>query len=271
MTSQELAHETSRLRLRRRSFLLPIDLLLLTFLSHATLHAVLATSEPVPVPGVRRSVIDDVSHGVVVGHHGRQLKSAQSCFQSPLFGYAFATELGRSLILHWKPQVGRVMEFALQARALTGAEKGWVAVGWSQTGDMVPADAVVGNVDGYSGPVMPFYLTGNNAAGVNPTTFSIGETSFETVELGSTVVKFSRRVDDGSVRVNPSGTNKLIWAHSASRSKAMEYHSTQRGSAFVDFACSSMQGSSAPQAVIKSAAISALSLTLVVIAGVFFL
>ncbi|CAI7806923.1 unnamed protein product [Closterium sp. NIES-54] len=111
----------------------------------------------------------------------------------------------RSLILHWKPQVSRVTEMALQAVALSGAQKGWISVGWSGDGRMSRSDAVVGNVVNYPSNVVALYLAGRNSADVKPAGYDLGRTVLEQGTTGSFVIKFSRRVDDGTVRFDPTG------------------------------------------------------------------
>ncbi|CAI5471966.1 unnamed protein product [Closterium sp. Yama58-4] len=155
---------------------------------------------------------------------------------------------GPILILHWKPQVGRVTDMALQAVALSGAQKGWISVGWSGDGRMSRSDAVVGNVAGYPSNIVALYLAGRNFADVKPAGYDLGRTVLEQGSTGSFVIKFSRRVDDGTVRFDPTGANTLIWAYSADPgSTELGFHGGNKGSALVDFSCTGKPAGSLAQ------------------------
>ncbi|CAI5476177.1 unnamed protein product [Closterium sp. Yama58-4] len=68
-----------------------------------------------------------------------------SCSASSLPGYTSVVTLGKGLMLHWKLLTTTSAAFCLQAKAGTAAAAGgWVSMGWSKGGAMVPADAVVG-------------------------------------------------------------------------------------------------------------------------------
>ncbi|GJP79679.1 hypothetical protein CLOP_g9881 [Closterium sp. NIES-67] len=137
-----------------------------------------------------------------------------------------------------------VTDMALQSVPLSGAQKGWISVGWSGEGRMARSDAVIGNVGGYPSNVVAVYLAGTNPADVKPTGYDLGRTVLEDGPTGSFVIKFSRRVDDGTVRFNPTGANTLIWAYSAPPgSTDLAFHAGNKGSALVDFSCTGKAGS----------------------------
>ncbi|CAI5470766.1 unnamed protein product [Closterium sp. Yama58-4] len=191
-------------------------LMLLVMYSFASQHQPRATAFSLRVASpfrTRTHEEDDRSASPAIAR--RKLASSLPCTNSSLFGYAYAVQLGDGLILHWKPQVGRVTDMALQAVALSGAQKGWISVGWSGDGRMSRSDAVVGNVAGYPSNIVALYLAGRNFADVKPAGYDLGRTVLEQGSTGSFVIKFSRRVDDGTVRFDPTGANTLIWAYSA--------------------------------------------------------
>ena len=95
-------------------------------------------------------------------------------------------------VLHWKLQP-LTIDYAIEAKPGSGAEQGWVSIGWSNEGKMRGADAVFGNLEG--GAVMPALLLfetlnltqalippgmGNLTLAGNPSTLS-------TMENGTTV------------------------------------------------------------------------------------
>ncbi|CAI5967954.1 unnamed protein product [Closterium sp. NIES-64] len=172
-----------------------------------------------------------------------------------------------SLILHWKPQVGMVTDMALQAVALSGAQKGWISVGWSGDGRMSRSDAVVGNVDNYPSNVVALYLAGRSFADVKPAGYDLGRTVLEQGTTGSFVIKFSRRVDDGTVRFDPTGANTLIWAYSADPgSSQLGFHGGNKGSALVDFSCTGKAASPLIQRGTRLAAVLAVVLAVLCLA-----
>ncbi|CAI7780900.1 unnamed protein product [Closterium sp. NIES-53] len=194
--------------------LVPVLVLLLMY-SFASPHLPRATAFSLRVVSPFRSRTHEDGRSATPGIARRKLASSLPCTNSSLFGYAYAVQLGDGLILHWKPQVSRVTEMALQAVALSGAQKGWISVGWSGDGRMSRSDAVVGNVVNYPSNVVALYLAGRNSADVKPAGYDLGRTVLEQGTTGSFVIKFSRRVDDGTVRFDPTGANTLIWAYSA--------------------------------------------------------
>ncbi|CAI5494465.1 unnamed protein product [Closterium sp. Naga37s-1] len=247
--------------------LLPALVLLVTY-SFASPHQPRATAFSLRVVSPFRSRTheeDERSAPPAIAR--RKLASSLPCTNSSLFGYAYAVQLGDGLILHWKPQVGRVTDMALQAVALSGAQKGWISVGWSGDGRMSRSDAVVGNVDNYPSRVVALYLAGRNFADVKPAGYDLGRTVLEQGTTGSFVIKFSRRVDDGTVRFDPTGANTLIWAYSADPgSSELGFHGGNKGSALVDFSCTGKAASPLIQTGSRLAAVLAVVLAVLCLA-----
>ncbi|CAI7798884.1 unnamed protein product [Closterium sp. NIES-53] len=140
------------------------------------------------------------------------------CDPSSLPDYDYSVKLNdRGLILHWKTVSSTTVNFAAQALAGPVAD-GWFAVGWSgSSGRMIPGEAVIGNLPG--GTMNPYYLGYYSMAEVVPTiNFSIGSAGNEAVLTknadNSTIMKFSRSINDGTVKVLLKGVNYMIWAYS---------------------------------------------------------
>eukprot|EP00475_Leptophrys_vorax_P012321 TRINITY_DN18756_c0_g1_i2.p1 TRINITY_DN18756_c0_g1~~TRINITY_DN18756_c0_g1_i2.p1 ORF type:complete len:195 (+),score=11.59 TRINITY_DN18756_c0_g1_i2:222-806(+) len=162
----------------------------------------------------------------------KSTKSAQSssCSASSLTGYTSSVDLnGNGLLLHWK-LTGSSLAAAIEAKPGSGGESGYVSVGWSKGGKM-NGDAVVavkgGKVTGYS-------LGGTSKSSIKKSGISLGSTSVKATSSGGLLAKFTR-IDDGSVPVNLSGSNSIIYAYS-SRAK-FDNHGGNRGSKSVDFSC----------------------------------
>ena len=66
-----------------------------------------------------------------------------------------ARPASRSLILHWTPNPTSIA-FAMEAQPNSGAESGWLGIGWSPDGTMIAADSVIGNLPGNQ--VQTWYL-----------------------------------------------------------------------------------------------------------------
>ncbi|CAI5531421.1 unnamed protein product [Closterium sp. Naga37s-1] len=72
---------------------------------------------------------------------------ALPCSRSPVAGFAKKVTLKPGLVFHWKVLYGNTLRAAIIAQASSGAQKGWIAIGWTKSaGKMYPADAVVGNL-----------------------------------------------------------------------------------------------------------------------------
>ncbi|CAI7925001.1 unnamed protein product, partial [Closterium sp. NIES-53] len=162
------------------------------------------------------------------------------------------------LSLHWAVASPTLVRFALEARPGSGAEKGWVAVGWSEKGKMFPSDAIIGNTAG--GAISAYTITGRTLATISATSaFAIGAPSIVTltpsangapagggigvaeapVANGSTILRFARTTIDGLAPVTLTGGNRIIWAFSADETQTLAGHGPlNRGSALVYFNCS---------------------------------
>ncbi|CAI5980102.1 unnamed protein product [Closterium sp. NIES-64] len=126
---------------------------------------------------------------------------------------------------------------AIEAKAPGKARTGWISVGWSSKGAMVPADAVVGNLPG--GRVVPYAIKGYRTSKLLPTTaFSVYNASTTMSADTSTIIRFSRVKGTGvSAKFNPTGVSKLIWAFSCTGNKRLSFHDNNFGTAKVDFSC----------------------------------
>ncbi|GJP29828.1 hypothetical protein CLOM_g19924 [Closterium sp. NIES-68] len=175
---------------------------------------------------------------------------AAACQSSSLSGYEHSVTVTSGLLLHWTlvsaattttstSTGGRAqVQLALEAQQGSGAESGWISIGWSTDGRMAPADAVIGNLPGNA--VAAYAMTGYQMSDVAVTTnFSVAEASTETASNGATVVKFTRTEGDGGiVPVDFTGVNTLVWAFSGSGTQALDYHNHNDGVLKVDFTCS---------------------------------
>ncbi|CAI6006915.1 unnamed protein product [Closterium sp. NIES-65] len=148
---------------------------------------------------------------------------------------------GVNLVLHWKTVNSTTVNFAAQALAGPVAD-GWFAVGWSgSSGRMIPGEAVIGNLPG--GKMNPYYLGYYSMAEVVPTlNFSIGnagtEAMMNTNADNSITMKFSRSVNDGTVKVLLKGVNYMIWAYSDGSQTLSQHPRSNMGSVQIDYSCS---------------------------------
>ncbi|CAI5494478.1 unnamed protein product [Closterium sp. Naga37s-1] len=160
-----------------------------------------------------------------------------ACPASDLDGYTFSAPLiPDQFVLHWRLRVS-ALDIAVEARLSSQIDNGWMGVGWSLNGAMSPSDAVIGNLEG--GAIRAFSLGGYTADSVNATNhISLGDKGSTSTASGSTVFWFSRSPGDGgSVPIQLSGPNFLIWAYSRDMFQTLGYHSTHRGVSQVDFSC----------------------------------
>ncbi|CAI7774419.1 unnamed protein product [Closterium sp. NIES-54] len=170
------------------------------------------------------------------------------CDPSSLPDYDYSVKLNdRGLILHWKTVSSTTVNFAAQALAGPVAD-GWFAVGWSgSSGRMIPGEAVIGNLPG--GTMNPYYLGYYSMAEVVPTiNFSIGSAGNEAVLTknadNSTIMKFSRSINDGTVKVLLKGVNYMIWAYSDGSQTLAQHPRSNMGSVQIDYSCPASGGSS---------------------------
>eukprot|EP00475_Leptophrys_vorax_P004676 TRINITY_DN12783_c0_g2_i2.p1 TRINITY_DN12783_c0_g2~~TRINITY_DN12783_c0_g2_i2.p1 ORF type:complete len:223 (+),score=1.29 TRINITY_DN12783_c0_g2_i2:614-1282(+) len=209
-------------------------------LAVAALSAILVLATAARADGLRGGVLsrdDEASrHSVVKRSRGRALafSTAATCSKSYLSGYTKKVVLTPGLIFHWKTN-GSTIKAALQATASTGFHRGWFSVGWSTTGRMFPADAVVGNLPG----VGSYAMTGYGDFQVAPTTsFKLKNTSVVT-NAAQTVVRFTRSGLTGLSPIKYYWKNYLVWAASEDgMSKTLGNHGHFNcGSVVVNFAC----------------------------------
>ncbi|GJP40013.1 hypothetical protein CLOM_g24312 [Closterium sp. NIES-68] len=168
-----------------------------------------------------------------------------ACKRSSLPGYTASVDLtGKGFVLHWKRQGRQSLSVAVEAKASSGAHKGWFALGWSKTGSMFPADVAVGNLATSASPpaksaaaVAAYGISGYAASAVKPSSkFVIGPIGFSSTAKGA-IMRFSRNKTDGSVPVKYKGVNRIIWAFSPDGSKTVGYHKNNWGTKAVDFGC----------------------------------
>ncbi|CAI7810617.1 unnamed protein product [Closterium sp. NIES-54] len=154
--------------------------------------------------------------------------AGKTCKKSSL-GYKAAVDLtGKGLLFHWTVS-GSTLNAAIEAKSTSGANKGYVSVGFSSNGKMYPADAVVG-ING--GSTTAYKLTSYSSYAPSKT---FSQTSL-TATSSSLVVKFSRPAKGGLVNINLTGKNNVIWAFG--KNKKFEAHTpTDRGSKSVDLSC----------------------------------
>ncbi|CAI5476127.1 unnamed protein product [Closterium sp. Yama58-4] len=161
------------------------------------------------------------------------------CFKSTLPGYTNAATLARKgLVLHWKAVNPTTINFALEAKAASGAHKGWISVGFSKAGKMTGSDAVIGNLP-RPNVIGPYVMTGIAKSSVTRTKkFAITKTSVVTNPKG-TIMRFTRSGPRGTVPVKYAGRNFILWAYSATgKSKALDNHSPlNRGAVIINFGC----------------------------------
>ncbi|CAI5465581.1 unnamed protein product [Closterium sp. Yama58-4] len=162
--------------------------------------------------------------------------AALPCSKSPVAGFAKKVTLAPGLVFHWKVLYGNTLRAAIIAQASSGANKGWVAVGWTKAaGKMYPADAVVGNLGSKPGAVEPYAMTSYSAV-TKSTAFTVTR-GIVSRKSRSTVIRFTRSGSSGLSPINYKGTNNMVWAYSVDGSTAIGGHGANRGSATVDLAC----------------------------------
>ncbi|CAI5968564.1 unnamed protein product [Closterium sp. NIES-65] len=162
--------------------------------------------------------------------------SGTACPASTLCGYSYQAQIKSGVLLHWKRASASQLDMAVELKSSSGASNGWFALGWANSGDMAPSDAVIGNRAG--GVVSPYRITGYTMSSLQGASFSIGSSAGTvTSATGSTVIQFSRTANTGSQGMKMSGVSRLIWAHSNSNSKTLAFHGGADGRMSVDFSC----------------------------------
>ncbi|CAI5534643.1 unnamed protein product [Closterium sp. Naga37s-1] len=158
------------------------------------------------------------------------------CPWSSLPGFTYMLELKPLLLVHWRQVNKNVIELAMEAKPGSGANNGWLSLAWSNNGKMAPADAIIGNRMG--GTLGSYLITGYTMQSLKPAAIPLGwnPTVFKR-GTGSTVMMFRRGASGGTIPVNPTGLNNLIWAHSPSNSKTLAFHGDSVGRATIDFSC----------------------------------
>ncbi|CAI7754155.1 unnamed protein product, partial [Closterium sp. NIES-54] len=115
--------------------------------------------------------------------------AAASCDASTLPSYQHMQDLtGQGFILHWSLATPTRLDIALEAKPGSGAENGWISVGWSADGKMAPADAVIGNLPGVA--VGAYDISGYDGTTiVSSTSFKISGGLLISANGRSTIIK----------------------------------------------------------------------------------
>ncbi|CAI5486289.1 unnamed protein product, partial [Closterium sp. Naga37s-1] len=125
-----------------------------------------------------------------------------------------------SFILHWKTGANTV------AMAADVATSGWVAIGWSKSSKMYPADAAIGNLPpgtlANGAAVGAYHMSGYGLSDVALTSsFELTNTTTTTANGRTTITferplsGFDRPVSVGAVPISSSGATSVLWAFSA--------------------------------------------------------
>ncbi|CAI7906921.1 unnamed protein product, partial [Closterium sp. NIES-53] len=159
---------------------------------------------------------------------------SQACQPSTLPGYACSVQLkGKDFVLHWKTGATTV------AMAAEVATSGWVAIGWSKSSKMYPADAAIGNLppgtlaNGVA--VGAYHMSGYGLSDVALTSsFELTNTTTTTAN-GRTTITFERPLSVGAVPISSSGATSVLWAFSRSDSQQLDDHGPNEGSIRINF------------------------------------
>ncbi|CAI5476192.1 unnamed protein product [Closterium sp. Yama58-4] len=207
------------------------------------------------------SVRDDVG-AIRIRGQPRSLAQVAPCRASTLGGYTSSVGFNRKgFNLHWKVTSRQSIDIAVEAKTGSGVARGWFAIGWSKSGLMYPADAVIMNFksdeDDTTPPLGTFALSKHEESGVKPTSrFAITNTEFTSNTSAGVLVRFTRSKFDGIVPVNYNGPNQIIFAYAPYGSQEVKGHAGKRGWILVDFSCkpgsASASGSPAPSSPSKA-------------------
>ncbi|CAI5468289.1 unnamed protein product [Closterium sp. Yama58-4] len=172
---------------------------------------------------------------------------AAACAKSTLSPYSKSVKLTPDglFLLHWnltKTNDGIIA--AIEAKKGSGAEAGWMSIGWTKTATkMVPSDVVVGNLAAAApNNVVAYTMTSKvYPTGMQTTTaaaVALSATSVETTAAGGTIVKFTRKGKGikAPIANYKAGVKNMIWAFSDTQDFTTGYH-MQRGSIAVNFGC----------------------------------
>ncbi|CAI5509594.1 unnamed protein product [Closterium sp. Naga37s-1] len=176
------------------------------------------------------------------------LTPVAACQPSKLPGYNNSVDLnGKGLLLHWMHVSPQLMQMAVVAKpGSEAAAAGWISVGWSLEGHMVPADAIIGGAAvPPSAPqgdlplvappgglpaetVLPFYITGYGMDGLERTNglnYNEREWNWTRSKDGGVIMRFTRSAElDGFMPVQPLAVNHMIWAFAPNASRQLAYH-----------------------------------------------
>ncbi|CAI7766160.1 unnamed protein product [Closterium sp. NIES-53] len=165
--------------------------------------------------------------------------AAVQCLKPTVKGYTSAMLMEPGLFLNWKIMKSGGVAVAIHAKATTTAARGWIAVAWSTTGLMSPAEAIVGNLP--HGGLQGYKL--NTYTSVVPTNSLKFQGKTVSTATAGTIISFIRRPGDGGkVPVRKWQANRLVWAYSNDGTKAVGYHGSNVGALSVTFACNGATG-----------------------------
>ncbi|GJP29620.1 hypothetical protein CLOM_g13886 [Closterium sp. NIES-68] len=141
-------------------------------------------------------------------------------------------QLRPNVFFHWKI-VGANLVGAIEAKAASKVNTGWISLGFSKAGKMTGSDAIVGNA---GGGVQAYLMSSISKSAIKPSpNFKITAATV-TATAASTIVKFTRTAK-GNVALNLAGKNILLWATSkGGNSKVFNDHTpTNRGAVSINF------------------------------------
>ncbi|GJP55278.1 hypothetical protein CLOM_g14258 [Closterium sp. NIES-68] len=162
---------------------------------------------------------------------------SNKCPVSSLPGFIYMTDLAPGVVLHWRLYLRNVVEVAIEAKAGSGAESGWLSLGWSANGRMGGSEAIIGNKG--AGVLGAYDIMGYSMTSIQPKILALGDAAAVYKNgQGSTIMRFRRaRGKFNRVAVNPWGINTLVWAYSKDNTKTFTYHGGNCGWLTVDFSC----------------------------------
>jgi hypothetical protein len=204
---------------------LPSIVCLLTFLVALLLllapHAPLASAQTVGITAVSTGTSAAVPTSAPI------LTTMKStCQKSPAQGYdCFLSVAPGRYDLHWALDTDILYVMAVANTT------GWVAVGWSQNGQMVGSDAVIGPIPLPGGGlnVQAYRLGAKSVSGVtpNPNVTVLFASILSTG--GQTRLEFARLVNESRPGIVPvvaanGVANRMLWAMSRDGTTALQYH-----------------------------------------------
>ncbi|CAI5473813.1 unnamed protein product [Closterium sp. Yama58-4] len=173
--------------------------------------------------------------------HAAPVVKPAPCKKSGL-KYAKSVALTTNLFFHWNITAAKDgIIAAIEAKKGSGAEKGWISIGWTATrGKMCNSDVVVGNLAAAApNNVLAYSMTSRDLSGIQTTNaVTLSATSVVATAApatGGKIVKFTRTGGGGLAPVTYTGSNNMIWAFSKTQDFSKVH--TKRGSIVINLAC----------------------------------